>query len=70
MKKAIKTQEYIFKHETYADGSSTLHRHNDGFNVFELLGILSEAQRDIVEQIKETSPGPTHIKKTAVEPEL
>ena len=71
MKKNItKIQEYTLKHTTYEDGTSTLHRHNDGFNVFELIGMLTVIRRDLMKQIEGISEGPTHVIKTAVEPQL
>lgn len=40
-KKIIKTKKYSIKMEMAADGTSRLTRTNDGFNVMEIIGVLT-----------------------------
>ena len=51
-KKVIKTKTWEFKWEEYSDGSSTLTRTNDGFNLFELAGLAEIAQQELLQQFK------------------
>ncbi len=51
-KKVIKIKTWEFKWEEYSDGSSTLTRTNDGFNLFELAGLAEIAQQELIEQLK------------------
>ena len=64
MKDVIKT--YTIEHE-YKEGMFYVRRKNDGFDPFELLGILEELQLDILKQIKGEIK-PTVIKREVVEP--
>ena len=51
-KKIIKESTWVVKYITYDDGTTTLNRVNDGFNPFELLGMLEISKDDIIQQIK------------------
>lgn len=51
-KKIKEVKEYTLRWTIYEDHSTCLRRKNDGFNIMELLGILSSTILDINEQIK------------------
>lgn len=51
-KEKIKESTWLVKHITYNDGTTELCRTNNGFNVFELVGILEISKDDIINQIK------------------
>jgi hypothetical protein len=51
-KQIIKTSKWVVEHITYADGTTKLSRTNDGFNPFELIGLLEISKDDIISQIK------------------
>ena len=51
-KQKIKESTWVVKHITYNDGTTELCRTNDGFNPFELLGVLEISKDDIINQIK------------------
>jgi hypothetical protein len=48
------------------DGSTTMSRRNDGFNAFELLGLLELAQQDILNQIKDAENSNIDVVKREV----
>ena len=49
--KIIATKTYTVTATMYDNGTNHLHRVSDGFNGYELLGILELTQLDIVKQI-------------------
>ena len=51
-KDIIKKRKWIVEHITYTDGTTQLKRSNEGFNPFELMGILELSKDDIIQQIK------------------
>ena len=51
-KKVIKKRKWIVEHIMYDDGTTQLSRKNDGFNSFELMGLLELSKDDIINQIK------------------
>lgn len=51
-KKPIEVKKWHIEITTFDDGSTEMMRTNDGFNPIELLGLLSFAHQDIVNQIK------------------
>ena len=56
---------YTIKFNTLEDGSKELSRTNDGFDAFELLGILAMAQAEVLECLK-GSIKPDIIKRSVV----
>ena len=53
MKKETKKEKTVIRKRTwtiefieYSDGSAVMHRTNDGFKAFELLGLVEEARED------------------------
>lgn len=50
-KKVLRRSTYKIVCEITDDGKSTMSRTNDGFNAYELIGILELTQREIREQI-------------------
>lgn len=53
----IKTKTYSFKVVEYNNGKAALIRHNEGFNVYELLGLISHLQRELYDM----SVGKIHV---------
>ena len=51
-KQIIKKKKWVVEHITYNNGTTQLSRTNDGFNPFELIGVLEISKDDIIEQIK------------------
>ena len=51
-KKLIKKKIYTVEMLEYSDNSATLKRTNDGFNSFELLGLVVDIKEEILEQIR------------------
>ena len=51
-KEIVKKRKWIVEHIMYDDGTTQLSRTNDGFNPFELMGILELSKDDIINQIK------------------
>ena len=51
-RKVISKRKWVVEHITYDDGKCELKRTNDGFNSFELMGILELSKDDIINQIK------------------
>ena len=51
-KKIITKRKWIVEHITYHDGTTSLSRTNDGFNAFELMGLLELSKDDIIDHIK------------------
>jgi hypothetical protein len=51
-KKVITLRKWIVEHIIYNDGTTELKRTNDGFNSFELMGLLELSKDDIINQIK------------------
>lgn len=66
-KKAIEpiNKTYTIKFNIFEDGSKELSRTNDGFDAFELLGILAMAQAEVLECLK-GSIKPDIIKRSVV----
>lgn len=60
-KKIAKKRQYKIVLYDYEDGTSKLTRLNEGFNAFEILGILERAQQEIIDQIS------GRIKPTVIE---
>jgi len=52
MKAVVKTKKWTIEHIIFEDGTSGLSRTNDGFNSFELIGLLEISKDDIIKQIK------------------
>lgn len=46
----------------YTDGTASLTRENDGFDAYELLGLLSHTKEDVIKQI-EGKIKPTTVKR-------
>ena len=51
-KQIISKRKWIVEHITYSDGTTAISRKNDGFNSFELMGVLELSKDDIINQIK------------------
>ena len=51
-KEVVRKQTYFVRLTTLEDGSTELFRECDGFNAYELLGVLDLTAKDIVQQIK------------------
>ena len=51
-KQVVKTNVYHVELTFYEDGTTSLRRYNNGFNLFELLGILDLTRVEIVEQMR------------------
>lgn len=51
-KQIISKRKWIVEHITYSDGTTAISRTNDGFNSFELMGVLELSKDDIINQIK------------------
>lgn len=50
------------------DGKITMHRTNDGFGAFELLGMLEITKHDILDQLEGVSRGEVDVvKRTVIE---
>ena len=47
-KQIIKTKKYSIKMETADDGTSRLTRTNDGFNVMEIIGVLTSILHELM----------------------
>ena len=47
----VRKATYSIEYTVKADGTSALHRKADGFNPFELLGLLDLTRGEIIEQI-------------------
>jgi len=47
----MKTKKYTIELIENNDGTSILNRRNDGFNGYELLGIMEKIQLDILQQL-------------------
>ena len=47
----IKKSTYLIDYTVDKEGKSTIHRMADGFNAFELLGVLEIARSEIIKQI-------------------
>ena len=59
-------KKYIIEEVKDEKGVVSLRRSNDGFNAFELLGILEYTAREIVQQIKGEYK-PDIVKRTVIE---
>lgn len=64
-KTVVVEQSYTIKMIYFSDGSSCLQRKCDGFNAYELLGLLSLIQMEIHSQI-EGKIKPTEIKRELI----
>jgi hypothetical protein len=51
-KQVISKRKWTIEHITFNDGSTALSRINDGFNAFELMGLLELSKDDIINQMK------------------
>ena len=51
-KQVISKRKWTIEHITFNDGSTALSRTNDGFNAFELMGLLALSKDDIINQMK------------------
>ena len=51
-KQIISKRKWIVEHITYNDGTTAISRTNDGFNAYELMGVLELSKDDIINQIK------------------
>jgi hypothetical protein len=51
-KQVITKRKWTVEHITYNDGTSAISRTNDGFNAYELMGVLELSKDDIINQIK------------------
>ena len=51
-KQIISKRKWIVEHITYSDGTTAISRTNDGFNAYELMGVLELSKDDIINQIK------------------
>ena len=49
--KIIRTQTFILKIEWLANGKYNIHRINDGFDIFELMGHVGFLQQEIIKQM-------------------
>ncbi len=47
-KRIVKTKKYTIKLEMADDGTSRLTRTNDGFNVMELIGVLTSINHELI----------------------
>ena len=65
MQKITRKKTYEIKWVYFPDGSSQLDRRNEGFDAFELLGILEQAQMEIIEQLRGKIK-PDVIKRTVI----
>jgi hypothetical protein len=65
----LKIKKYTIEVTEGDNGKNHLRRTNDGFTAIELLGILWEAQHDIINQIRGKKQKFTTIKRQVVEKE-
>lgn len=54
---------------TMDENTSSMTRRNDGFNVFELIGILKMTEDDLLRQLNGQSDPPIEVIKEYVKPE-
>jgi hypothetical protein len=52
-KKVIITRKYIIEEQTLSDGTKSIIRTNDGFAVFELLGLFAFINDELLMKVKE-----------------
>lgn len=64
--KSVKTYTIILTE--YEDGPATLNRRTDGFNAYELLGVLTQAQHQVIAQIEGWMTPSTNIKRENIIP--
>ena len=50
--KIIKKKKWTFEVIQYSDGSTKIHRINDGFNLYELMGIVEFTKQELFETMK------------------
>ena len=65
-RKVLNTKIYTIKLEEFDDKATTLTRTNDGFDLFQLLGVIGVANDDIIKTLKGTMKEPTRIKRQIV----
>lgn len=64
-RKIVTIKTWTVQLTEYDDDSSTLHRTNDGFSVFELIGLTSLLQFELIQQFKGYIE-PTIIKRDVI----
>lgn len=62
----MKTKTYTIKVVENDNGKLTLHRINDGFSAYELLGLMEEIQLDIIGMTRQTIKPFDEIKRQFV----
>ena len=62
----MKTKTYTIKVVENDNGKLTLHRINDGFSAYELLGLMEEIQLDIIGMTRQTIKPFDEIKRQLV----
>jgi hypothetical protein len=62
----MSTQRYTITMDTE---TGTITRRNEGFNVFELVGILKMTEDDLLRQLNHESDSPIEVVKEYVKPE-
>ena len=62
----MKTKTYTIKVVENDNGKLTLHRINDGFSAYELLGLMEEIQLDIIGMTRQTTKPFDEIKRQLV----
>ena len=62
----MKTKTYTIKVVENDNGKLTLHRINDGFTAYELLGLMEEIQLDIIGMTRQTIKPFDEIKRQFV----
>ena len=62
----MKTKTYTIKVVENDNGKLTLHRINDGFTAYELLGLMEEIQLDIIGMTRQTTKPFDEIKRQLV----
>lgn len=50
--KVVRKKVYVVEETIFDDGRVNMHRRNDGFSLFELLGIFDFISREVVDIIK------------------
>jgi hypothetical protein len=63
----VREATYTINMEVYKDGTSSLLKRNDGFNIYELLGVLNIAEEDLFKQIRGEKLKIDTIKREIVE---
>lgn len=64
-KQIVKIKKWTIELTEYSDGSSQIHRTNDGFHAYEILGLAVQAKEEIIKQMQGKMK-PTVTKRTVI----